>query len=341
MAALLPAADRSFSISETSRSVAGTVRGRLLPDSAARMDFAKAEIPGLVEMTLDDLLETPRGKLQERLETGPVVLIRSQEIDGAGENLPNALARQVMGTVLESIRKGVLRLADAGVSHFVVTADHGHLFSSPRGDDMKIDPPSAGTQADLHRRCWLGRGGSTPDSCVRIAGRDLGYDTDLDLVVPKGAGVFKAGGDLAFHHGGLSLQELVIPVLTFTLQGRRPTKRSGPRELLSLQGVPREITNRIFSLSLVRPQLDLPTVDALRVRVVAFATRDDRMVGQAAFATPGWDADGRVVLLGTEPVAVGVQLDDDDVDELRVRVIDASTERVLTDTSPIPVRLLR
>ena len=83
---------------------------------------------------------------------------------------------------------------------------------------MRIDAPG-GDEVDLHRRCWIGRGGATPAGCVRVTASALGYDSDLDFVFPRGSGVFKAGGDLAFHHGGPSLQELVIPVVYCTHEG--------------------------------------------------------------------------------------------------------------------------
>ncbi len=40
-------------------------------------------------------------------------------------------------------------------------------------------------------------------------------------------------------------------------------------------------------------------------------------------------------------IAVGIQLDDDEVKELRVLVVDAGTGRTLKDTQPIPVDLVR
>ncbi|MGH8655711.1 MAG: hypothetical protein ACREYE_27625, partial [Gammaproteobacteria bacterium] len=50
----------------------------------------------------------------------------------------------------------------------------------------------------------------------------LGYRSDLEFVFPNGCGVFKAGGDLAFHHGGTSLQEIILPVLTVRLKAHAP-----------------------------------------------------------------------------------------------------------------------
>jgi len=249
------------------------------------MEHAKAMIPGLIETTLDRLLhELTQSQVDKMVRGAPVVLIRSQEIDGAGESLPDGVARRVMGTVLEDLRKGVLRLAAAGVEQFVITADHGHLYGARRGDEMKIDPPDAGQEADLHRRCWVGRGGSTPSACARLSAVDLGYKgTELELVIPRGTGVFKAGGSLSFHHGGLSLQELVIPVLTFELKARARGRAQAKGELVSLEAVPKEITNLIFSLAVRRTDLAL---EPLQVRLIAEGTvgEKDATVGQAEFA---------------------------------------------------------
>ena len=113
------------------------------------MEHAKAAVPGLVEMTLDRLVhELTHPQVEKAVRDARVVIIRSQEIDGAGESLPDGVARRVMGTVLEDLRKGVLRLAAAGIEQFVITADHGHLYGERRGDDMMIGlrPLAAGAQ---------------------------------------------------------------------------------------------------------------------------------------------------------------------------------------------------
>lgn len=347
MAALLPGAERSFSMTETPKGVTGVIGGTALLGSGQRMDYAKGAVPGLIEMTLDRLLhDTPAKRLADEVRQATTVVVRSQEIDGAGESLPEGVARRIMSTVLEDIRKAVMRLADAGVERFVIAADHGHLFGSRRGEDMKIDPPDGGQMIDLHRRCWVGRGGDTPSSCVRLGAADLGYQgTDLDIVVPRGTGVFKAGGSLSFHHGGISLQELVIPVVSFELKGRRADKARRGKELVALEAVPKEITNLIFSLSIRRTELAL---EPLQVRLVVEGKVEDKetTVGQAVFAVRGWDPESRVLTLeagekGCEPVSVGIQIEDEEVRELRVLVVQVGTDRTLKDTSPIPVKVTR
>ena len=74
----------------------------------------------------------------------------------------------------------------------------------------------------------------------------LGYDTDLDFVFPSGDGVFKAGGDLSYYHGGLSLQELVVPVLCvrMAVAGAKDDEADWK---VTLTGVPERIASRIVA----------------------------------------------------------------------------------------------
>ena len=152
-----------------------------------------------------------------------------------------------MDTVIDNLARAIRRLAAAGIEQAVVSADHGHLFASDRDESMRIDSPGGAT-VELHRRCWIGRGGNTPAGCVRVSATSLGYASDLEFVFPRGCGVFRAGGDLAFHHGGASLQELLIPVLTV----RTPARESARPAVgsVSVSGAPDVVTNRIFSVTL-------------------------------------------------------------------------------------------
>lgn len=339
MAALMPGAERSFTVEASDQGVVGVVDGEPLMTSAKRMDFLKARIPGAIDLTVDDVLvHLSKDQLRNRIQGTRFVVMRSQEIDGAGEQLPANLARKVMATVLEDLRHALVRLADAGVERFVVVADHGHLFGRRRGDDMKIPLPENGHRVDAHRRCWVGSGGTTPPGARRLALAQLGYPTDLEAVVPVGLGVFKTpGGDLAYHHGGASLQELIVPVLSFSLTIGGGDSGIG-LPALALENLPQKVPNRIFSLT-VRT-LELP-LEPLRLQVLA-VDADGSTVGKAVTATSGWsEADQIVTMADTKPLAVALQLDDEDVTELRIRVVVVSTGRVLKESIPIPVRLLK
>jgi PglZ domain len=339
MAALQPGASSSFSVVEQDRTLGVRIDSTFLPDLAARRKFAPARVPKLVDISLDELLSLQPSKLAKRIEGAQVVVVRSQEIDHAGETGFTFQARQVMDTVIDNLARATRKLAAAGVEHAVVTADHGHLFfPSDRDESMRIDSPG-GNEIDLHRRCWIGRGGATPAGCVRVSAAALGYDSDLDFVFPLGTAVFKAGGDLAFHHGGPSLQELVIPVLTVHIKAPGPIRSTtGP---VTVMGIPGAVTNRIFSVTIQLDGKNLSLFSAeLLVRPLLISA--GKQVGAVGMAinTELDQVTGCIKIQPGKPVSVAFLLSDESIASLRIVVQDPTTDAELyRSPNDIPVRL--
>lgn len=339
MAALLPGASASFSVVEQGGKLGARIDEAFLPDLAARKKFAAARVPKLVDLTLDELLSLQPSKLNKRLDGAQVVVVRSQEIDHAGETGFTLQARQVMDTVIDNLARAIRKLAAAGVEHAVVSADHGHLFfASDRDESMRTDAPGGDT-VELHRRCWIGRGGATPPGCVRVAASALGYASDLEFVFPTGSGVFKASGGLAFHHGGPSLQELIIPVLTVRTKVResgRPT--SGP---VTVSGLPEAVTNRIFSVTLAFGEKQM-ILGATRMVVRPLLMSAGKQVGAVGMAIDAEldRATGCVKLQPNRPITIAFLLTDESAASLRVVVQDPTTDAELyRSPTDIPVRL--
>jgi len=339
MAALMPGASASFSVVEQNGKLGARIDDTFLPDLASRKKFAAARIPKLVDITLDELLSLQPSKLTKKLDGAHVVVVRSQEIDHAGETGFTFQARQVMDTVIDNLARAIRKLAATGVEHAVVSADHGHLFfANDRDESMRTDAPGGGT-VELHRRCWIGRGGATPPGCVRVAASSLGYASDLDFIFPAATGVFKAGGDLAFHHGGASLQELVIPVLTVRTKARDSTRPSaGP---ITAAALPETVTNRIFSVTFTFGGKQM-MLGATGIQVRPLLMAAGKQVGAVGMAVDAqFDrATGCVMLEPNKPVTVAFLLSDESAASLRVVVQDPTTDAELYRSSTdIPVRL--
>ena len=339
MAALQPGASASFSVVEQNGKLGARIEDAFLPDLVARKKFSAARVPKLVDIALDELLSLQPSKLAKKIEGAQVVIVRSQEIDHAGEMGFTFQARQVMDTVIDNLARAIRKLAAAGVEHCVLTADHGHLFfPTDRDESMRIDTPG-GDEVDLHRRCWIGRGGATPAGCVRVTGSALGYDSDLDFVFPLGSGVFKAGGDLAFHHGGPSLQELVIPVATVRMRTRKPGRSTaGP---VTAAGLPDAVTNRIFSVTIQLESKNLSLFsNELVVRPLLISA--GKQVGRVGMAIDAEldRATGCVKLQAGKPVTIAFLLSDESVASLRIVVQDPTTDAELyRSPKEISVRL--
>ena len=231
MAALMPGASTNYDVIEHGGKLAVEVDGSVLPDLRARKRHLAARAPSSLDLDLGELLDLSQSRLTTRIGKHDLIVVRSQEIDAFGEGGFSYRARPVMDTTINDLARAVRRLARAGIGRAVIASDHGHLFAAEdRDDSMKIEAPG-GDKVELHRRCWIGHGGSTTSACVRVDARELGNDTDLEFVFPKSCGVFKAGGDLSFHHGGPTLQEMVIrssPFARLRQQSKTEEQQSSP-----------------------------------------------------------------------------------------------------------------
>lgn len=337
MAALLPGASASFSVVEQSGKLGARIEGNFLPDLASRKKHAASRVPKLVDLTLEELLGQQNSRLKKKLDGAQVVIVRSQEIDMVGETGAYH-ARQVMDTVIDNLARAIRKLAGLGVEHAVVSADHGHVFGEDRDESMRTDKPG-GNEVDLHRRCWVGRGGATPAGCIRVPGTALGYDSDLDFIFPSASGVFKAGGDLAFHHGGPSLQELVIPVLSIRTKAVESEKlKTAP---ITATGLPSAVTNRIFTVTLTFAERQM-TLAATALQVRPLLMSGGKQVGGVGMAVDAqFDRDtGCVTIEPNKAVTIAFLLSDESVASLRVVVQDPTTDAELfRSPTDIPVRL--
>lgn len=223
MAALLPNADAEPAASVVSvgnGKLGLKVGGTIIKDRKGRVDYLTAHAGVAVfAARLDELLPKPSKKVQLGIASADLILVTSQEIDQLCEGDNIHLARRTMDEILHELRRVLRLLSELGLQTIILTADHGYLFGEEPGEDMKIDPPGGHT-VDLKRRVWIGRGGNSHPAYLRTDLANLGLSSEFELVTPWNFAIFKvAGGARAYFHGGLSPQELVIPILTLTPKG--------------------------------------------------------------------------------------------------------------------------
>src|SRR5215469_4872789 len=215
MAALLPKANEPAKVvAAGGGKLALEIFGTVIKDRKDRVEFLKQRAGvSTFDAKLDDLLPKPPKRVKEGIQNAELVLITSQEIDELGEADNMAQARLQIDSVLSHLRRGVRVLADHGIKSIVLVSDHGHLFADEIGEHMKVDPPGGRTE-DLHRRVWVGVGGNSDASYLRTSLASLGVDSEFDIATPWSFAVFKSkGGARAYFHGGLSPQELIVPVV--------------------------------------------------------------------------------------------------------------------------------
>ncbi len=339
MAALMPDADKDMELVDVGSGRVGIqISNTLLKDRASRVKYFTTSINGnTLVLKLNELMK-PTKKRREDIAKADLILVTSQEIDRHGEETEDEEeARRFMDEVLEKLRRGIRNLAFLGVRHMVVTADHGYLFSERLDDGMKIDSPGGHT-VDLHPRVWIGRGGAELPGCLRTTSNQIGLGGDLELVFPKGLACFRTRGSTrGYFHGGLSLQELLVPVISITVSESHPADST--RAHVTIKLAKPKITTRFFSVELRYTVGGLFGDDKKRVKVVVRAGRTD--VGTAAMAAYGFEEGTQEIILEKDRLnAITMMLTAElDTPTVSVHVLDATTQVELARVEDIPVEI--
>lgn len=329
MAGLMPGAEKGLAIEPAGSSKLGvTVLGNLLKARADRVKHleSKASAPVAV-VELNQIAPLKDKNIRNSLKSARLIVVTAtDEIDGLWENQP-AMARQLHEHVFDQLRRGLRALFGLGISKAVLTADHGFLIGDRLMQGVPLDAPGGDT-ADLHRRVWVGKGGAAVPECLRKPFSAFGIGGDLELVTPYGLTCFKApGGSTEYFHGGLSLQEMTIPVLVVTA-GAAKTSLETPAFHWTITPGSKQISTRFFSVTVQGQATDLFAVPP-RVRV-------ELRVGSQIISVPiaasyGFNEVTREVTMAFEPEARGqlipntitLQITDvPDADKVKVYLLD-------------------
>ncbi|WP_216923311.1 BREX-6 system phosphatase PglZ [Synechococcus sp. CCAP 1479/9] len=198
------------------------------PDTRLRAMQARTAGGPCLKLSLEEVTSLKADTLKKKVDQARLLMVHSREIDSAGEK---GVGLDVFDRVLQSLRAAWQRLRTAGVRNFVITSDHGFLLNEGA-------PPAVrrhGNKNTPSRRHVFRPHAANHDGEVRVALADLGYQgVEGQLMMPEDTAVFDTGKhDMRFVHGGNSLQERLIPVLT--LQHRVATGGSSQQFQIEAQ----------------------------------------------------------------------------------------------------------
>ena len=338
MAALLPGAENGVELTSAGGKLAVVIENQKLKDRQDRMDFFAEKMPnGFVALKLAEVLKLGV-KRKKELADAKLIVVTSQEIDSLGEDGDaHSDTRRWMDEMLEQLRRSVRILARLGAERFVITADHGYLFAGELDPGMNMDSPG-GTTLELHPRVWIGKGGQAADGYVRVMANQLELGGDLELAFPRGHACFKVkGGAGEYFHGGISLQEMIVPVAALRSKSTKPIGAGAA--LITLEFSKPAITNRFFSVVATLKEEGLFTAEEIRVRVVVSAGRSE--AGFCAMAAYGYEEGTREVTLKmNQPNALTIMLSGEgSTDKVTVRLVACHTQLELAVMPDVPVKL--
>ena len=220
-------------------------------DAPNREAVLRATIADSVAVDFDAFRQMNRAQRQELVRGMRVVYIYHDVVDSSGEGGGKVLAacETAIREIALMMRILVNELSAATV---YITSDHGFLYTrSPLAEYDKTDREVVeGEVLEYKRRHAIVRDPRLDPRAVYLQLTALGRD-DLTGVFPRGCMRFRLqGGGGTYMHGGLSLQELAVPLVRYQNKksGQKGFKAIAKTEILLL-GDNRKISNNIFTLS--------------------------------------------------------------------------------------------
>ena len=253
MAALLP--HKQLSIKERSNGDLQILADGMSTDAGNRDKVLKAANRNSVALKYKEIAPMKRAQRSVLVKGMDVVYIYHDKIDEASHT-SDSMVFPACDDAIEEI-KNIVRIIrnEFGGTRVYITADHGFLYTySPLSEDAKVDKTTPSEQdVEIDRRYLITRKGAKPDFLLPVKFMDDGYDA---FAPRESVRIKKKGGGLNFVHGGISLQEMVVPVIEYhylrndskAYQRNKAKYDTKPVEV-GLLSASRKISNMIFSLN--------------------------------------------------------------------------------------------
>lgn len=248
MASLLPGAATGLVLALQTDALVPLLAGQPVGSVPHRMEaFRKAYGDRFTEAKLDDFA---RGRTTVK-DSVDLLVLRSTEIDTHLENSPESALALVPGT-LKMIRVALHKLRMLGFTDAVVVTDHGFFLNAQAEAGDVCAKPTGNWPLIAHDRMALGAGTSDSHNLVLAADR-LGIKAQgfTHAGLPRSLAPYRAGH--LYFHGGLSVQEAIVPVLVAKLQRADEHDQTQANVQLSYKNGAKRITTQVpvFDIALV------------------------------------------------------------------------------------------
>ena len=255
MAALLPGKELTIS-DKMEVSIDGNPTG----STANRDAILIAANPDSVAITYKDLLQMKKAERRSLVQGKEIVFIYHNTIDALGDKpATETKVFEACDAAISELNAIVRIIVNdlSGVNIFI-TADHGFLYTyKPLEESQKISRQTFnGEIYELGRRYALVPPGTSADYLLPVkTERELGGIPMKGYAPQNTVRIKVQGGGENYVHGGISLQEMVVPVIVYK------GMRSGYKQYvevqnpgLSLISESRKVSNLIFSLDFLQKQ---------------------------------------------------------------------------------------
>lgn len=180
-------------------------------------------------ITAADVLAMPGDELRDLYKQHQIFYVYHDRIDAAGDKAPTE--RTVFEAAEETLRELMLlvkKWTNANATNILLTADHGFLYQDiPLEKSYYVsESPQGEAVTKINRRYVLGRTLKPSPSFMTFTSAQAGLAGDIDIQIPKSIHrIPLPGAGTRYVHGGASLQEIVVPVVTVNKKRKSDVRR--------------------------------------------------------------------------------------------------------------------
>lgn len=173
-----------------------------------------------------DFLKLKPSERRDLYTAHQVLYVYHDTIDATGDKaVSEHRTFKAAAEAIDELISLVKALASANATNILVTADHGFLYQDgklPKQFNLTVKPHGDKIVAEK-RRYVLGRGLKEDPAFRKFLPEQVGLSSDLEIQIPNSIHrITLPGAGSQFVHGGASLQEIVVPVITIN-KGRSDT----------------------------------------------------------------------------------------------------------------------
>ena len=169
-------------------------------------------------LTAAEVLAMAGSELRELYTKHQIFYVYHDRIDAAGDKAPTE--RTVFEAAEETLRELLVlvkKWTNANATNILITADHGFLYQDiPLEQAYYVsENPQGDAVTKTNRRYVLGRSLKPSPSFMTFTSAQAGLVGDIDIQIPKSIHrIPQPGAGTRYVHGGASLQEIVVPVVS-------------------------------------------------------------------------------------------------------------------------------
>lgn len=319
MASLLPEAGTTLSLAKKDDKIIPVLGNSEITTVRQRMDVLRRKYgPRFEEMTLADFIRS-RKKLSEDVH---LLVLRGAEIDSHLETVPETSLRIIHDT-LKRIRFAINRLKNLGFNEVVIATDHGFFLNMQAQAGDVCSKPS-GNWIMVHDRLALGDGVSDSANFV-LPANHLGIRGEFNQVGgPRGLVPYR-GGELYFH-GGVSLQECIVPVIIIRLSKEAPEQQKAKIKI-TYKNDAKFITTRfpVVDVYFEEKQMGLFPTEDVRELLIEAHDKKGNVVGEVMAGRIANPATGTIMIKPGKNIQATLRMQEEYEGPFVVKVMNPST----------------